>query len=670
MSDWLSTEETAKYLGISLSNLYSLVQQGRIPGNRVGKAWKFNRENLDAWVYANKPIEQFFTSIEASVEDNPYLRDPQKEGYAAAHDFFGSGKSKAILQLPVGCGKSGLIAILPLGIAKGRILVIAPNLTIRDELQRTLDIANRRTCFWNKCHVLSSTSMAAGPHIAVLDGKDANVHDCDRSHIVLTNIQQLASSADKWLPAFPDNYFDMILVDEGHHNVAPSWKKVFDKFPAAKVASLTATPFRSDYREVEGELIYRYSFKRAMLKGYIKKLQAIYVAPEEIYFTYDGDNHRHSLEDVMQLKEEEWFSRGVALSPECNKHIVDASLEKLELLRGSGTRHQLIAAACSVAHAKAIRSLYAERGFEAAEIHSGMSPEKRAEVLQKLRAGILDCIVQVQILGEGFDHPHLSVAAVFRPFRSLPPYVQFVGRIMRVIVQNEPRHPDNYGFVVSHVGLNLDQQLSDLRDIEREDSAFFKDLIAGEELDPTPSEILEGSGRQKLREAMVVNQEIVSEFFEENFIESDDADLVAELKAQAEALGFDAEAVDAMIHRALPAKRRVDAAAPFATNPQRQRREARRRLNEEARRSAKLLLNRLGLQFGGNELRFKFGVGVSGNNFVAAVQLVNRELDRLLGIEPGSRGRLKTEDFTSAMKSLDEVLNKLTRTLKAKQEDN
>ena len=670
MQDWLSTEEAAKYLGISLSSLYSLVQQGRIPGNRVGKAWKFNREDLDAWVYANKPVEQFFTSIEASVEDNPYLRDPQKEGYAAAQDFFGSGKFKAILQLPVGCGKSGLIAILPLGIAKGRILVIAPNLTIRDELQRTLDIANRRACFWNKCRVLSSTSMSAGPHIAVLDGKDANLHDCDRSHIVLTNIQQLASSADRWLPAFPDNYFDMILVDEGHHNVAPSWKKVFDKFPAAKVASLTATPFRSDYREVEGELIYRYSFKRAMLKGYIKKLQAIYVAPEEIYFTYDGDSHRHSLEDVMQLKEEEWFSRGVALSPECNKHIVDASLEKLELLRGSGTRHQLIAAACSVAHAKAIRSLYAERGFEAAEIHSGMSPEKRAEVLQKLRAGILDCIVQVQILGEGFDHPHLSVAAVFRPFRSLPPYVQFVGRIMRVIVQNEPRHPDNCGFVVSHVGLNLDEQLSDLRDIEREDSAFFKDLIAGDDLDPTPSEIMEGSARQKLREDMVVNQEIVSEFFEEDFIESDDAELVAELKAQAEALGFDAEAVDAMIRRALPAKRRIDAAAPFATNPQRQRREARRRLNEEVRRSAKLLLNRLGLQFGGNELRFKFGVGVSGNNFVAAVQLVNRELDRLLGIEPGSRGGLKTEDFTSAITSLDEVLNKLTRRLKAKQEDN
>ena len=72
-----------------------------------------------------------------------------------------------------------------------------------------------------------------------------------------------------------------------------------------------------------------------------------------------------------------------------------------------------------------------------------MPPDKQAGVIQRLKEGLLDCIMQVQMIGEGFDHPHLSVAAIFRPFRSLSPYVQFVGRIMRVIVQNDPRHPDN-----------------------------------------------------------------------------------------------------------------------------------------------------------------------------------------------------------------------------------
>ena len=45
------------------------------------------------------------------------------------------------------------------------------------------------------------------------------------------------------------------------------------------------------------------------------------------------------------------------------------------------------------------------------------------------------------MLGEGFDHPKLSVAAIFRPFRTLAPYIQFVGRIMRVVVQNDAMHP-------------------------------------------------------------------------------------------------------------------------------------------------------------------------------------------------------------------------------------
>jgi len=41
--------------------------------------------------------------------------------------------------LPTGCGKSGLISILPYGIAEGRVLVIAPQLTILDTLEESLD---------------------------------------------------------------------------------------------------------------------------------------------------------------------------------------------------------------------------------------------------------------------------------------------------------------------------------------------------------------------------------------------------------------------------------------------------------------------------------------------------------------------------------------------------
>jgi superfamily II DNA or RNA helicase len=513
--------------------------------------------------------------------------------------------------------------------------------------------------------------MLAGPYIAVLDGKDANIHDCDRSHIVLTNIQQLASSADRWLPSFSDDYFDMILVDEGHHSTAPSWKKVFQKFPKAKVVNLTATPFRSDNQDIEGKLIYRYSFKRAMIKGYIKRLQAIYVAPDELYFTYKGQEYHHTLDEVLQLKEEDWFSRGIAMATECNRHIVDTSLDRLEKLRQSGTNHQLIAVTMSVDHAKAVRSLYAERGYEAAEIYSQMPDKKQAEVMQKLKSGLLDCIIQVQMLGEGFDHPHLSVAAIFRPFRSLSPYVQFIGRIMRVVVQNDPRHPDNSGFIVTHTGLNLDQLVEDFRDMEREDRTYFDELISGAEPE-LPCNVIEGRSRMKLSPEMVVKREFVSELFEENFLDTDDMALLDELKAHAESLGFEGEEIiEALKKKNKGNFRRVMAPPPFVIQPQKQRKEARKRLQEEVNRTAKLLLNRSNLTLSGREIALTFAPGKAhGNNFVASVQLVNNEVNKALNIKSGQRGRLKTEDFVRGQECLEDILNSLTRQFKKRMADN
>ncbi len=665
MAKWLSIEQAADYLGLSRSQVYSLAKDGRIPANKIGKVWRLDQNDLDAWVKANRPVEDFFIENPAFIEDNVFLRDPQLEGYLAAREFFEKGGRRAILQMPVGCGKSGTIAILPFGIAHGRVLVIAPNLTIREELKRSLDITNPARNFWRKCEILTRDVIAAGPYLAVLDGQDANIHDCDDSHFVLTNIQQLASSADRWLPQFKDDYFDMILIDEGHHNAAPSWKKVFERFPNAKVVSLTATPFRADRQELEGELIYRYPFRRAMLKGYIKPLQARYVAPDELVFTYEGETHIHTLEEVLQLKDEEWFSRGIALAKECNEHIVDASLERLEALRRSGTQHQLIAAACSIRHAKQVRSLYAERGYEVEVIHSGMSDDERDDVLQKLRSGALDCIVQVQMLGEGFDHQNLSVAAIFRPFRSLAPYVQFIGRIMRVIVQLEPTHPDNLGCIVSHIGMNTDALLDELRQLDRDDQAFFERLLSEGEPD-LPEVVTSGDARQRLNPGMAVQSEIVSNFLEEGFLDAGDEMLLTEVLKQVELLGLDTEAVsEAIKANATDAMRVTAATGPFPVTPQRHRREVRRRLREEVNSAAKILLNRLNLSAGGVDISIRVG-GVSGSNLVAAVQLLNKRMNDVMGWDTGMRGELSAEDIELGMESLDGILNEMTRLVAAK----
>ena len=249
----------------------------------------------------NDEIASFFNMAQAHIQGNPNLRDPQVDGWYHTRQHFRNSREHAILQIPVGCGKTGLMAILPFEIAQGRVLVIAPNLEIRRGISTAFDISGR-DCFWTSTRVLPDVSQ--GPYAAVLDGLNANIHDCESSHIVVTNIQQLASRADRWLPTFQDDFFDLILVDEGHHNVARSWERVFERFPNAKVVSLTATPFRGDGREIAGERVYAYPFRTAMVRGYIKQITSVNVAPEEISFTYRGDARRHTLEEVLQLRDE------------------------------------------------------------------------------------------------------------------------------------------------------------------------------------------------------------------------------------------------------------------------------------------------------------------------------------------------------------------------------
>lgn len=660
---WLDIEEAAKYLGVGTRKLYDLAAQGRIPGSKLAAGWRFDREDLDVWVKANAPIETFFLGAPAQIESNDLLREPQREAYHAVRDYLDHGGDHCVVQLPVGCGKTGLVAILPFGVAAGRVLVIAPNLTIRSELARNLDVSNRGN-FWSKCGVLQRNELSAGPFLTILDGANANIHDCDKSHIVLTNIQQLNSVGDRWLPQFSDDFFDLILVDEGHHNAATSWQRVFEKFPKARVVSLTATPFRSDRQDVDGELVYRYPFRRAMIRGYIKTLRAVYVSPEVIEFTYKGERRTHSLEDVLALKEEEWFSRGVALSDACNEHVVDNSLSRLEELRRTGTQHQLIAVACSVRHAEQVCALYQERGFEAAVVHSGLDDDAQQDVLRRLRAGLLDCIVQVQMLGEGFDHPPLSVAAIFRPFRSLAPYIQFVGRILRATVQNAPGHADNRGYVVSHVGMNTDTLYEDLRQLDRDDATFMELLLAGEEV--VPPEVTRGDARLKLTPDMVVAQEIVDGFLEQDFFDPTDELVLQEIARQAELLGLDAEmVVNALRAQAGDKMRRRPADEPYIVLPQRRRQTAKDRLGKEVRSSASVVLNRLDVTKQGMDIPLRGGVAAA-NNYAAAVMMMNRQLNELVGIVGQKRSELPLETIEAALAAVPEAGERVFRQLTMK----
>lgn len=46
----MTIDDLAEYLQVSKSSLYKLVQSGQIPGQKVGKHWRFRRDTIDRWL--------------------------------------------------------------------------------------------------------------------------------------------------------------------------------------------------------------------------------------------------------------------------------------------------------------------------------------------------------------------------------------------------------------------------------------------------------------------------------------------------------------------------------------------------------------------------------------------------------------------------------------------
>ncbi len=245
---------------------------------------------------------------------------------------------------------------------------------------------------------------------------------------------------------------------------------------------------RSDGQLMAGKIIYSYPVARAIRAGYVKRLKAVVLNPKTLRYVRreDGQEIEVSLDEVRKLGEDDSdFRRSIVSSEATMTTIVDASIRELDRLRKeSGDNNlKIIASALNFAHCGEIVKAYQARGRRAGYVHSLEDGKANERVMKKLEDNELDVIVQVRKLGEGFDHPKLAVAAVFSIFANLSPFVQFVGRIMRVIKQNAPDDPINRGVVVFHAGANIARRWTDFQSYTGADQEFFDALLPMEDLD-------------------------------------------------------------------------------------------------------------------------------------------------------------------------------------------
>ena len=58
---WLSVDEICKYLGVSKDTVYKWLDKHDMPAHRMGRLWKFKKEQVDKWVEAGGADAGLFT---------------------------------------------------------------------------------------------------------------------------------------------------------------------------------------------------------------------------------------------------------------------------------------------------------------------------------------------------------------------------------------------------------------------------------------------------------------------------------------------------------------------------------------------------------------------------------------------------------------------------------
>lgn len=409
------------------------------------------------------------------------LRKCQKEAYEAILKHFSkeNAEKHILVQLPTGAGKSALIVTIPFNLSKKRVLVLIPSVELSKQLNADFDIYdNPNDNAYNKFGIISQKDLRDIELYPLRLESAVNSSDVDEHQIIIANYHQLAD-IEKFFKG-RENAVDVIIIDEAHHQKAKTYQEIIKFFSEAKIIGLTGTPFRSDGQKVDGKNIYTYHFYEAINDKIIRNIKISNISPKEIELSFTDDKGKiYSFEDIIKLKEDAWFRRGIAMSEDCCNSIAKKAKDKLDDLKKNypKTSHQIIASAISIRHAREfVKPAFIRLGLKVGMVSSHKEDKQNNEdTLNKLKQGKLDVIVHVGMLGEGFDHNKLGVAAIFRPYKSLNPYIQFIGRVIR---KNEST---KYCWVVSHLGLNQSRRFDEFKMFDQDDQEFIKSLEQSEQ---------------------------------------------------------------------------------------------------------------------------------------------------------------------------------------------
>jgi superfamily II DNA or RNA helicase len=255
-----------------------------------------------------------------------------------------------------------------------------------------------------------------------------------RPRVIVASVQSLVASGGRRLEQIAESPPSLIIVDECHHATARTWRRVIDRFPAARVVGFTATADRSDKAGLAGvfeTVIARYGAYDAINDGWLVPLRAVSVRVEGLDYssvrTTAGELNGADLERVL-----------------CEERVPQGFAAGLHEFADDG--HRILAFCPSVACADRVAEILNRRTEGIAEFVSGGTlPAERERIISAFRAGRCRILLNCAVLTEGFDDAGIDAVAILGATKSRSRYVQMVGRGLRPLPGTVDGHSDAIG---------------------------------------------------------------------------------------------------------------------------------------------------------------------------------------------------------------------------------
>ncbi|MBC1420153.1 DEAD/DEAH box helicase, partial [Listeria fleischmannii] len=224
---------------------------------------------------------------------------------------------------------------------------------------------------------------------------------------------------------------DLIVIDESHHVLANSYKKIIQHFHHALVVGFTATPVRLNgggLGDINDILIEEVTTKWLIKNQFLSPYK--YFAPE-VMETFQLHVKRTGDYDLTELDNQ--FTE--------RKIWGDVIAHYKKLADGE----QAILYASSIYQSKKMAASFQEANIPSEHIDGKTPKLVRDEIIQKFRDGEIKVLCNLDLIGEGFDVPDCSTVIMLRPTQSLSLYIQQSMRGMRY-------RPNKTSIIIDHVG--------------------------------------------------------------------------------------------------------------------------------------------------------------------------------------------------------------------------